>query len=114
MKIRHTAIPVKNMELAIEFYKILGFHLFYERWEKWKGNRVHVVKLKNGRNGILELIEGSWPIQHFALTVDCVEEASKKLQAQGAYLEAGKETSLVSVQFLTDPSGNLVELVEEK
>jgi predicted enzyme related to lactoylglutathione lyase len=116
-----------------DFYiKNFGFKVFSEKTIKGSypdkllclfGTNLTYVKLK-AEEGILELIHFNNPkmsinyatFNHFALTVNNLEELYKKLKKQGIYFYSEPikaPDSNVKICFCLDPEGNRIELVED-
>ena len=103
-RIRHVGILVGDMERAEKFYRELGFSKLSYGWEEWKGKWLQVSKmwLPNG-GGVVELVRGPWK-PHVSIEVDEFPfGAEVKCRDKGE----------LTVCFVKDPSGNVVELVRK-
>jgi glyoxylase I family protein len=109
--VQHVALEVSDLEAARRFYvDLLGFRVL-ERPDfgfpgLWLG-------LPDGR--AVHLIEGRGEAHHshhFALQVDDVDAAVVALRQAGVEVRDARESAPGSGRqtFLTDPSGNLIEL----
>lgn len=112
--IRHFGLKVTDMEAAIKLYTPLGFTLNTDGPETCWGTQapIRVAKLDaDDGSGMLELLKVGelWPQQHMALTVN---DADKQAERFGhVFRIRGKEG--IRVQYVIDPWGNCIELVEE-
>ncbi len=126
MRIRHVGIVVKNLEACVKFYAQFGFTIkstahergdFLENILSHENAEATITKLSDGHGCVLELLQFLTPesrrgerylfdtgISHIALTVDNIDDKYKPRTSPD-----GK----VRVAFITDPEGNVVELVEE-
>lgn len=131
--IRHYGLVADDLYKSLDFYNLLGFSeisrgdLTAEETNKLiKIPRPLLwVKLKNN-NFIVELyyfkdchLFGSYTVgdspHHISLTVDNIEIAFNTLKLMNLVIsEEIRETEQVKLFFCKDPSGNLLELVEEK
>ena len=130
-KMHHVAISVKDIAESIRFYEILGFKVI-QHWEDPEGTR-QIAHLMLGSQ-LLEIfwyqhqvlaprssrsLETDLPrigVKHFALEVDCLEEARdfvlSRALAPDVQIRTGKTG--VSYFFIADPSDILIEFVEDK
>lgn len=124
-KHHHVSLNTRNLESTVEFYSLLGFTEAF-RFENDKVTIVHLL----GCGGIIELFYHNelihdeislscTPIHskrtglnHFSLQVQDIEAAFIKLKdlATGKVI---KGRTLIKYFFITDPDGNLVEIVED-
>lgn len=127
-KIDHIGVAVKNLNEAIETYKMLGFEV--EEIEEVAEQKVRVAMLPTGESRI-ELLEATSPesaiakfvekrgegIHHIAVNVESIEEALKKAKDAGLKLidekprigAGGKKVAFVHPK---STHGVLLEFVE--
>jgi lactoylglutathione lyase len=125
-RIRHTMLPVSNLDQSVAFYTgLLGMHVVRERRESKRDGR-HTSYVGYGEEGthpVLELIEGTgnsgkpWA-GHFAIAVTDLPALIKKLEAAGVYFacpltkpEAGTNTYVAKI---LDPDKFEIELNQRK
>lgn len=139
MKLRHTGIVVSNLEKMVRFYTdIMGFEIrsemsegddYIDRLYSLKGARVKTVKMSSGDGPLIELLHfESHPrgapgrelcdtgYSHIALTVDDVAKEHKRLESRGVSFNWAPQVSpdaRAKVACISDPEGNVIELVEE-
>ena len=104
MQLRHVGIAVKDLTRAIDFYRQFGFGILSWSNEYTEKGKIYTAKLDKK----IELIQGRW-MNHFALTVNSL--ADFNLPSKPIF---SKETDTVKVCYITDPDGNVIELVQEK
>ncbi len=129
--IHHTAISAIDMAESIAFYEQFGFRAVLH-WKDPDGE-LEIAHLKLGAN-YLEIFwyrnqvpapktAGSLAtdlprigIKHFALEVDSVHEAKDFVENHGiaSNIEVQQGRTGVSYFFIKDPSGILIEFVEDK
>ena len=109
LAVHHVSINVDDVEAALAFYTdLLGLSARTDRpdfafggaWLDAGGQQVH-------------LIEGAPPAglgQHFALLVDDLDGTVAELRERAVEVSDPKPVGSSRQAFLTDPSGNLVEL----
>jgi len=107
--VHHVSINVDDVDAAISFYtEVLGLGKRADRpdfafggaWLDAGGQQVH-------------LIEGTPPSavgQHFALLVDDLDGTVAELRGRDVEVSDPRPVGSSRQAFLTDPSGNLVEL----
>lgn len=127
----HVALSVQNIEPSIEFYGVFGFSPVY----KWVSDdeSLSIVHLKQG-DMLLELFcykdTASAPtssqtlatdlprigIKHFGLQVKDIYEAKEHLQTLGLAdgVEVTQGRTGIDYFFIKDPSGILVEVVQDE
>ena len=119
--IRHTGVPVMDVEKAREFYGgVLGFKEIPRPdikgipgiWYEWNGTQVHIIGQRN------EMAAKGLPGvgTHIALQVEDLEEAKKVLSARGIEFREFTPPPNIGnapVLFVRDPDGNVVELRTE-
>lgn len=95
--IRHIGIEVEDMEKMIDFYQGLGLELFWDKVEEPSHTGferpVRTVKLKFKDGTVIELTKDHKYKNHFALNV------------------TGSDRG---VDWIRDPEGNMIELVDEE
>ena len=121
----HVALKCANIEKSLEMYKALGLKE-YARWGE--GERLIVMlEMANGdkiemfANGGDEFaVNGKW--QHFALSVDNVEEAYNKAVEAGFVsrtapcvipLKATPKDMSINIAFVKGPDGEEVEFFKQ-
>ena len=129
--IHHVAISVIDMAESVAFYEQFGFRIVLH----WKdlGGELEIAHLKLGAN-YLEIFwyrdQTSAPetaaslatdlprigVKHFALKVDSVYEAKKFIENRSiaSNVEVQQGRTGVTYFFIKDPSGILVEFLEDK
>lgn len=122
MSYNHTAISVVDREKTQAFYEQLGFTKFRE-WKKPAENLEAVVMRKD--NFLLELVYSTKnkvlappdPVEsrHIGLSISDLQDTLSQLQAQGVRVlkPITKGVTVKEFAFVTDPSGNVVELLVE-
>lgn len=120
----HVSINTLSLEAAIEFYKLLGFIESY----RYSDDAVTIVHLL-GRGGLLELFcyaESTllhFPVcdvphskrvglDHFSLQVDDIHAAYNDFK-EFAVGEVSRGRTGIDYFFITDPDGNLIEIVND-
>jgi len=109
LAVHHVSINVDDVEAALRFYTdTLGLEQRTDRpdfpfggaWLDIGGQQVH-------------LIEGTVPPghgQHFAILVDDLEETVAELRGEGVEVSDPRPVGTSRQAFVSDPSGNLIEL----
>jgi catechol 2,3-dioxygenase-like lactoylglutathione lyase family enzyme len=109
LAVHHVSINVSDVDAALHFYtEVLGLGIREDRpdfgfggaWLDAGGQQVH-------------LIEAPPPAglgQHFALLVDDLDATVAELRGKGVEVPDPKPVGTSLQSFVTDPSGNLVEL----
>jgi catechol 2,3-dioxygenase-like lactoylglutathione lyase family enzyme len=121
--IRHFGIYVKNYDESLDFYKKIGFEVFYEKIENWKKDFgiLKIAKLKSKDGKVLELIYKNSNDKylcdsHIAFTVINLNVVYKQLKKMGICFIIKPKLSpdkSVKVAFCLDPNGLKIELVED-
>ena len=129
--LHHIAISAVNIEESIGFYEIFGFTVAL-RWKDSVGN-LEIAHLKLGDN-YLEIFwfrdQSPAPetasslatdlprvgVKHFALQVDSVYDAKEFVESRSlaSNVEIREGKTGVIYFFIEDPSGILVEFLEDK
>jgi glyoxylase I family protein len=129
--LHHAAISAVDMPASIAFYEQFGFTVV-RHWKNPDGAQ-EIAHLKLGEN-YLEIFwykdQTSAPdtagslttdlprigVKHFALQVDSVHEAKGFVESRGiaSNVEIQQGKTGITYFFIKDPSGILVELVEDK
>lgn len=126
MQLRHTGIVVRDIDICVDFYAHFGLVIksrdlergdFLKNILSREDARAIIVKLSDDHGCIIELLQFVSPksrrrerclfdtgISHIALTVDHIDDE---------YEPRTSPDGKVRVAFITDPEGNVVELVEE-
>jgi len=121
-RIRHTGFYLnkKDMRMEVEFYKKLGFEVFYGKVEKWPFfGIIDVIKMKTPNGEVLEFVgedrENHTPSDcHVALQVENLNEVVMKLGLQRFLVHPMlSEDKKHKVAFMADPLGFILELVEK-
>ncbi len=109
--IHHVAITVTDLQEALAFYEgALGF----TRRDDRPGLSVRGAWLEAGL-GQLHLIHAKAPTaagQHFAVLVDDLDASVAELRERGLTVSDPAAVGRSRQSFVSDPSGNLVELHE--
>ena len=127
LKIRHTMLPVSDMERTVDFYtRLLGMDVQRIRDVPARNERVRYLGYGNEDEGpSLELIEstetrGKAPLApwtgHIALYVSDCYKLSEKLKAEGVEFVSGPGPNRPGGKdiyaFIKDPDGYVIELTE--
>jgi lactoylglutathione lyase len=125
--VRHTMLPVSNMERTVDFYtRLLGMDVQRVRDVPDRNERVRYLGYGSEDEGpSLELIEsagnrGKAPLPkwtgHIALYVSDCYKLSEKLKAEGVEFVSGPEPNRPGGKdiyaFIKDPDGYVIELTE--
>jgi glyoxylase I family protein len=107
--VHHVSINVHDVDAAAGFYvDVLGLSVRDDRPDFGFGGR-----WLNAGSQQVHLIEGETPPgkgQHFALLVDDLDAVVAGLRAGGTQVSDPSPVGPGRQAFLTDPSGNLIEL----
>ena len=129
LKIRHTMLPVSDMERTVDFYtRLLGMDVQRIRDVPARNERVRYLGYGNEDEGpSLELIEstesrGKAPLApwtgHIALYVSDCYKLSEKLKAEGVEFISGPAPNRPGGKdiyaFIKDPDGYVIELTERQ
>jgi glyoxylase I family protein len=111
--VHHVSINVADVDAALAFYvDVLGLSVRGDRPDFGFGG----AWLDAGAGGQqVHLIEGQAPDglgQHFALRVDGLDDVVAELRGRGLKVSDPQPVGPSRQAFVTDPSGNLVELHE--
>ena len=107
--LRHVGLVVSDMDRAIRFYEKLGCEVISREAESWvSDNQKHpafleVCKMTNN----VELITGFWK-HHVAFTVNEFPDLDDEQLPYSIMWQMNKP----GVKFITDPDGNVIELVK--
>jgi len=120
-KFWHTGVTVKDLEKAIAEYEVLGFKVT-KRFEKPEPHaNAAIVEYYNGSAlELWEWIDTTHPQveyikSHLAFMSDDLEADVEKLVEQGCEVVIPKTKGvLVLYSYVRDPSGNYVEIAQEK
>lgn len=109
-RVHHVSLNVTDLDAAMEFYTgVLGLGVldrpafgFPGAWLDAGEQQIHLI----------EVADAVAPKgQHFALQVDDLSATSATLRARGVEVSPPSEIDGVCVQaFMSDPTGNLIEL----
>jgi catechol 2,3-dioxygenase-like lactoylglutathione lyase family enzyme len=109
LAVHHVSLNVEDVEAALQFYTgTLGLEQRTDRpdfpfggaWLDIGGQQVH-------------LIEGTTPPghgQHFAILVDNLDDTVAELRGEGVEVSDPRPVGTSRQAFVSDPSGNLIEL----
>ena len=125
LKIHHISLNVKDIKESEIFYQVLGFNRCYS----YQDMEVEIIHLKNGKF-ILELFDHKQikhdlisnmskmsyiGLHHFSLVSDDIELDLKKLnEFVKGKKKIHKGRTGINYFFITDPDGNMIEIVEDK
>lgn len=111
--VHHVSINVSNVEEAVRFYtEGLGMSVRPDRpdfgfggaWLDAGGQQVHLIE------GRVPAAQG----QHFAVLVDGLDAVVTELRGRGLEVSDPSPVGTSRQAFVSDPSGNLVELHEPR
>jgi len=108
LNLRHVGIVVSDMDRAIRFYQKLGCKVISRVNEKWDIYDLDVCKMTNN----IELIKGDWR-RHTAFTVDYLGPTAFVMEGEELPYSVMWKMKKPGVRFITDPDGNVIELVKE-
>jgi len=114
-RLRHMGIRVKNLKEAIRFYRYFQFRVISRSRETWLCKPLKIVKMEDHKGNRIELIEGGWE-PHVAITVNqtgAMDMIWRDLIQVVYQPVAYRKKKNLEVFFIRDPSGNLVEVVNE-
>lgn len=107
--LHHVSLNVDDVPAAVAFYTALGFRQVERPDFEFDG-----AWMRLGQSGELHLLGFPPPAdvgQHFAVHVDDLDHALATLEAEGITAQrTGEIDGICRQAFLSDPSGNLVEL----
>lgn len=121
MTIRHIGFYVNELYLSINFFIDLGFKICYLANEEWNDDlgKLLIVKMKDDSGSVVEFIKSSNNCvptnSHLALTVENLENISKKFEIKGIEFIIKPKLSpdgFAKVAFCKDPNGIIIEFVE--
>ena len=110
LAVHHVSINIEDLDAAIDFYvDVLGLRVRDDRPDL----RVDGAWLDVGGGQQVHLIRSEVPAgkgQHFALLVDDIGEAVRELRDRDVQVSDPSPIGTSLQSFLSDPSGNLIEL----
>jgi len=126
----HVALSVQNIEASVSFYSRLGFEPVF-KWKAEEGS-LSIVHLKQG-DALLELfcfaesvaapdsakaLETDLPrigIKHFGVRVADIQQAKESIEKLALATDVNIVNGRTGIDyfFITDPSGILVEVVQD-
>jgi len=139
IKLRHVGIVSSDIDESVKFYRdVLGFNVYLDQHESGEyldtflstnGVDVRTIKMKNSFDDVIELLHFTSPshvstdlefnvvgCSHIAITVDDVDALYQRILDKNIphYNEpTHAENSSVKVFFFKDPSGFIIEAVQE-
>jgi len=130
MKLGHLTVLTKDISKSVDFYTLLGGTKISEDvLDLGNGETEHIIHMQFDGDATIELIDPSYktvetiataPLEHFCFEVDDVDAVVADLRAKGidsfADAEPHKEPLFrpngIRVMFLTGPSGESIELLQ--
>lgn len=130
MKLGHITVLTKDIDKSVEFYTLLGgTKLSEDVLDLDNGETEHIIHMGFGDGPTIELIDPSYKsveaistavLEHFCFEVDDVDAVVADLRAKGidffADVEPHNEPLFrpngIRVMFLTGPSGESIELLQ--
>ena len=130
MKLGHLTVLTKDIDKSVEFYTLLGGTKISEDvLDLGNGETEHIIHMSFGDGPTIELIDPSYkiveavataPLEHFCFEVDDVDAVVADLHAKGIDSFADAEPhneplfrpNGIRVMFLTGPSGESIELLQ--
>lgn len=130
MKLGHITVLTKNIDKSVEFYTLLGgSKLSEDVLDLGNGETEHIIHMDFGGGPTIELIDPSYknveaiataPLEHFCFEVDDVDAVVADLRSKGINSFADAEPhneplfrpNGIRVMFLTGPSGESIELLQ--
>ena len=131
IKALHTGISVRDMDEAIEWYdKNLGFKVVYDQGyvpplgahlvfiEDKNGYQIELFKYDNPKPAPEDRLTPNTDLQtcgtkHLAVSVDDMAAYKEKFLANGGDIAHEVNMGEDHVMFVRDPSGTLVELIQQ-
>lgn len=140
--LRHIGITVTDIDKSLEFYKnVFDLEVVYDKKEfgnvisnfsKLNNVMVHIIKLKDKNNFILELLQyithpkdflknqkeliNEIGCSHFAITVKNIDKILYNIEKRNCevmYPIQRSSDGKVDLMFVRDPDGTLIEIVED-
>jgi len=120
----HVAIPAKDIASSTAFYKVFGF--FIEQEYSKPDSGLHIIRMKNDEDFILELmsppastisaINTKPELLHLGFPVRNLEETLEKLQALDVeiVIPITEGIAVRRYAFVKDPNGFSIEIFENK
>ncbi len=130
MKLGHVTVLTKDMDKSVEFYTLLGgSKIFEDVLDLGNGETEHIIHMNFDGDATIELIDPSYksveavataPLEHFCFEVDDVDAVVDDLRSKGIDSFADAEPhneplfrpNGIRVMFLTGPSGESIELMQ--
>ena len=130
MKLGHLTVLTKDIDKSVEFYTLLGGTKISEDvLDLGNGETEHIIHMQFDGDATIELIDPSYktvetivtaPLEHFCFEVDDVDAVVADLRAKGIDSFADAEPhneplfrpNGIRVMFLTGPSGESIELLQ--
>ncbi len=130
MKLGHLTVLTKDISKSVNFYTLLGGTKISEDvLDLGNGETEHIIHMQFDGDATIELIDPSYktvetvataPLEHFCFEVDDVDAVVADLRANGIDSFADAEPhneplfrpNGIRVMFLTGPSGESIELLQ--
>ena len=130
MRLGHLTVLTKDIDRSVEFYTLLGgTKLSEDVLDLGNGETEHIIHMQFDGDATIELIDPSYktveavataPLEHFCFEVDDVDAVVADLRAKGIDSFADAEPhneplfrpNGIRVMFLTGPSGESIELLQ--
>lgn len=130
MKLGHITVLTKDIDASVKFYTLLGGTKISEDvLDLGNGETEHIIHVGFEGDATIELIDPSYkkveaiataPLEHFCFEVDDVDAVVAELRAKGINSFADAEPhneplfrpNGIRVMFLTGPSGESIELLQ--
>lgn len=130
MKLGHITVLTKDINASVEFYTLLGgSKLSEDVLDLGNGDTEHIIHMSFGDGPTIELIDPSYKnaeamptavLEHFCFEVDNVDAVVAELRSKGidSFVDAEPHNEPlfrpngIRVMFLTGPSGESIELLQ--
>lgn len=130
MRLGHLTVLTKDINRSVDFYSLLGGTKISEDvLDLGNGETEHIIHMQFDGDATIELIDPSYktveavataPLEHFCFEVDDVDAVVAELRLKGIDSFADAEPhneplfrpNGIRVMFLTGPSGESIELLQ--